>query len=176
MDTPTATTASTTMARQPTSWASRVAKAALVASLASLPLTLLAPSHAAMDPNSGVRVLNTANQCNEAPTGFDEYTMVMTGGLEGCLYTNILTDTTTLSGDYLETGLEIFVGSMNGGPEGIFTNAYRFEAKYAPDGTVIHGRYQHPIVDGSGIPVRGRFLRTPMINLGNVWTTVGIHP
>jgi Protein of unknown function (DUF3224) len=150
MNTPTTTTASTTTVREPASWASRVGKATLVASLASLPLTLVTPAHAAMDQFSGVGVLDTANQCDDAPDGFDQYTLVMTGDLEGCLYTNILTDRTTPSGVYLETGQEIFVGSLNGGPEGTFTTTYKFEAKFAPDGSEIHGRCQHPIVDGSG--------------------------
>ena len=79
-----------------------------------------------------------------------DFTMVMTGDLEGCWYTNIETARTTPSGMYLETGAEIFVGSLNGGPVGTFTTTYRFEAKFAPDGSEIHGRCQHPIVDGSG--------------------------
>ena len=103
-----------------------------------------------MDGISGVGILDVANQCNDAPDGFDEYTLVMTGSLEGCLYTDILTVRTTPSGAYLETGQEIFVGSLNGGPEGTFATTYRFEAKFAPDGSEIHGRCQHPIVDGSG--------------------------
>ncbi len=39
---------------------------------------------------------------------------------------------------------------LNGGPVGTFTTTYKFEAKFAPDGSEIHGRCQHPIVDGSG--------------------------
>jgi len=80
-----------------------------------------------------------------------DFTLVMTGDLEGCLYTNIETAKTTPSGVYLETGEEIFVGSLNGvGVAGTFTTTYKFEAKFAPDGSEIHGRCQHPIVDGSG--------------------------
>ena len=150
MDTPTTTTALTTTVREPGSWASRAGKAALVASLASLPLTLVTPAHAAMEQFSGVGVLATGNQCGDAPVGFDEYTLVMTGSLEGCLYTDILTARTTPSGVYLETGQEIFVGILNDGSPGTFTTTYKFEAKFAPDGSEIHGRCQHPIVDGSG--------------------------
>ena len=68
-----------------------------------------------MDQFSGVGVLATGNQCGDAPDGFDEYTLVMTGSLEGCLYTDILTARTTPSGVYLETGQEIFVGILNDG-------------------------------------------------------------
>lgn len=131
----------------------RVIKAALVASLASLPLTLTTPAHAAMEQISGVGVLAGANQCGAAPAAFGDFTdftLVMTGNLEGCLYTNIETARSTPSGVYLETGEEIFVGSLNGGPEGTFTTTYKFEAKFAPDGSEIHGRCQHPIVGGSG--------------------------
>ena len=150
MDTPTTTIASTATVREPGSWAKRVGKAALVLSLASLPLTLTTPAQAAMEHISGVGVLPVANQCNDAPTGFDQFILVMTGSLEGCLYTDIVTARSTPSGAYLETGQEIFVGSLNGGPEGTFTTTYKFEAKFAPDGSEIHGRCQHPIVDGSG--------------------------
>jgi hypothetical protein len=51
---------------------------------------------------------------------------------------------------YLETGQEIFVGSLDEGPVGTFTTTYKFESKIAPDGSEIHGRCQHPIVDGGG--------------------------
>jgi hypothetical protein len=104
-----------------------------------------------MDQISGVGLLDTANQCNDAvASDFTDFTLVMTGDLDGCLYTNIETARTTPSGMYLETGEEIFVGSLNGGPLGTFTTTYKFEAKFAPDGSEIHGRCQHPIVDGSG--------------------------
>ena len=151
MDTPTTTSAATTTVRESTSWGARAIKAALVASLASVPLTITTPANAAMDQISGVGVLDTTNQCNDAVgSDFVDFTLVMTGDLEGCLYTNIETSRTTPSGVYLETGEEIFVGSLNDGPVGTFTTTYKFEAKFAPDGSEIHGRCQHPIVDGSG--------------------------
>ena len=53
---------------------------------------------------------------------------------------------------YLESGEEVIVGSLNGGPVGTFTTTYRFESKWDPDpsGVELHGRCQHPIVKGSG--------------------------
>jgi len=152
MDTPTTRTASTTAMREPARGAARAIKAgALVASLASVPLTLTTTANAAMDQISGVGVVDTANQCDDAVgSDFMDFTMVITGDLEGCWYTDIETARTTPSGMYLETGKEIFVGSLNGGPVGTFTTTYKFEAKFAPDGSEIHGRCQHPIVDGSG--------------------------
>jgi hypothetical protein len=151
MDTLTTTTSSTTTVPHLARWAARASTSALVASLACVPLTLTTPANAAMDQISGVGVLDTTNRCNDAVgNDFMDFTMVMTGDLEGCWYTNIETARTTPSGMYLETGAEIFVGSLNGGPVGTFTTTYRFEAKFAPDGSEIHGRCQHPIVDGSG--------------------------
>ena len=125
-------------------------KAAIIASLAGLPLMLTTPANAAMAQLSGVGLLAEGAQCDAAPAGFDEFTIVMTGSLEGCLYTNILTATTTPSGMYLETGEEVFVGSLNGGSEGTFTTTYKFQAKFSPTGSEIHGRCEHPIAEGSG--------------------------
>ena len=53
---------------------------------------------------------------------------------------------------YLETGEEVFVGSLNGGPEGTFDTTYHFPSKWYPDvtGSEVHGRCLHPIVAGSG--------------------------
>jgi hypothetical protein len=137
-------------ARTPCESKPRAVKAAMVASLAGLPLMLTTPANAAMEQISGVAFLARAAQCDAAPTGFDEFTLVMTGSLEGCLYTNIHTARTTPSGVYLETGEEVFVGSLNGGPDGTFTTTYKFEAMFNPDGSEIHGQCQHPIVNGTG--------------------------
>ena len=151
MDTLTTTVASDPTVPQPASRAARVIKAALVASLVSLSLTLPTPAKAATDQISGVGVLDEApTQCNDAPAGFEDFTLVMTGSLEGCLYTKIVTARDTPSGVYLETGEEILVGTLNGGAVGTFTTTYKFEAKFNPDESEIHGRCQHPIVEGSG--------------------------
>jgi hypothetical protein len=73
----------------------------------------------------------------------------MSGSLEGCWYTNILTSKQTPSGVYLESGEELFVGSLNGA-QGSFTTTYKFEAKLTPTNVEIRGRCQHKIVAGSG--------------------------
>jgi hypothetical protein len=78
--------------------------------------------------------------------------LVMTGYLDGCLYTDILTTESSPSGTYRETGTELFVSSDPERP-GRFRTTYRFEAKYEDvDNLVgeIFGRCQHPIVEGSG--------------------------
>ena len=39
----------------------------------------------------------------------------LTGSLERCLYTGVVDSQLTPSGGYIETGPEMFVGSLNGG-------------------------------------------------------------
>jgi hypothetical protein len=117
---------------------------------------LSAPASAATTQVSGVGVFDAAGECGLPPSGyedFDDFTMVITGNLDGCWYTRVDTARSTPSGVYLETGEEVFVGSLNGGSEGTFTTTYKFESKWAPDvstGSEVHGRCQHPIVAGSG--------------------------
>ena len=98
-----------------------------------------------------------AVQCPGPPAGYEDFTtypgLVMTGSLEGCLYTKVNSAKETPSGVYLERGEEVFVGSLDGGPVGTFATTYRFESKWDPDvssGVEVHGRCQHPIVGGSG--------------------------
>ncbi len=98
-----------------------------------------------------------AVQCPAPPPGYADFTsypgLVMTGSLEGCLYTKVTTSKETPSGVYLESGEEVFVGSLDGGPVGTFATTYKFESKWDPDvssGVELRGRCQHPIVKGSG--------------------------
>ena len=77
--------------------------------------------------------------------------MVMTGSLEGCWYTKIIsaTDNGIPSGVYQERGEEVFVGSLDGGPVGTFSTTYKFTSKWNPDvstGSEVRGRCEHPIV------------------------------
>ena len=114
-----------------------------------------APASAATNQISGVAVFVTEGVCLPAPAGYGDFTQAMTGSLEGCWYTKIETkkDNGVPSGVYIESGKEIFVGSLNGGPEGTFSTTYKFESKWDPDvstGSEVHGRCQHPIVAGSG--------------------------
>jgi len=81
------------------------------------------------------------------------------GSLVGCWYTDAITyGKGNPSGTYQERGEETFVGSYYDadGNEigfGSFSTTYKFTGKFAPDGTEIHGRCQHPIVSGSGTGV-----------------------
>ena len=127
----------------------------LVMLVGGLLIALSAPANAATNQISGVAVFDTTGECSPPPTGYEDFTQVMTGSLDGCWYTNIETqkDNGAPSGVYIESGKEIFVGSLNGGPEGTFATTYKFESKWDPDvstGSEVHGRCQHPIVAGSG--------------------------
>ncbi|HWI01693.1 MAG TPA: hypothetical protein VNT27_15305, partial [Propionibacteriaceae bacterium] len=122
-----------------------------------LMVALAAPGGAATNQLSGVAVFDTVGVCPDPPTGYEDFTslppLVMTGSLEGCWYTKILTtkDNGAPSGIYQERGEEVFVGSLDGGPEGTFATTYKFTSKWDPDastGSEVHGRCEHPIVAG----------------------------
>ena len=68
---------------------------------------------------SGVGVFDTTGECGPPPAGYEDFTdftMVMTGDLDGCWYTKVETsqDNGAPSGVYLESGQEVFVGTLNG--------------------------------------------------------------
>jgi len=114
-------------------------------------LGLMAPAQAAGTTQIGGDA-GFGGACTDPPVGFDDYPgLTLTGDLEGCLYTNVVTSVQKPSGVWIETGHETFVGSLNGGAEGTFTTNYRFQGKYEPGFVVeIFGRCQHPIAAGSG--------------------------
>jgi hypothetical protein len=114
---------------------------------------IAAPANAASNKISETALLipsGPGGQCPDEPSYPDYSAIVMSGSLDGCWYTKILTAKQTPSGVYLESGEELFVGSLNGGPQGTFTTTYKFEAKLNPDGSEIRGRCQHKIVADSG--------------------------
>jgi hypothetical protein len=98
---------------------------------------------------SGVAFFDEADTCESASVGAD-FALLMTGDLDGCLYTFVQTAQSSPSGTYRETGTELFVAS-----DGVstFETTYRFEAKYEDVADLsgeIFGRCQHPIAEGSG--------------------------
>jgi hypothetical protein len=122
---------------------------------------------------SGVAFFDEAEAPVCAPVPGYDYALVMTGDLEGCLYTDVKTAESSPSGTYRETGTELFVGSYLDG-SGTFETTYRFEAKYEDVDTLsgeIFGRCQHPIVKGSGTGdfqgVTGRIDMKDDIEAGN---------
>jgi hypothetical protein len=131
--------------------------------MATMALTLLVASGVALAGGatqiSGVAVYDApaGGKCPDPPPGVasDYPPLVMTGRLDGCLYTDVLTTASSPSGTYRETGTEFFVGSYSG-RSGTFATTYRFEGKYEDVDNLIgeiFGRCQHPIVEGSGTGV-----------------------
>src|SRR3954469_5515681 len=93
-----------------------------------------APVNAATPQLSGDAVYDTTGKvCGPPPPGYADFTsydpLVMRGSLAGCWYTKVVTARQMPSGVYLETGEEVFVGTLNGGPAGMFATTYRFEAR-----------------------------------------------
>jgi len=124
----------------------------------SLAMGLVAPANAAgtTQVSGSGSYDTTGSECGTPPAGFDDYPgLILTGDLEGCLYTDVVTskDLGAPSGIYIETGRELVVASLDGGPVGTFTTTYRFESTWDPDvstGAETKGRCQHPITVGSG--------------------------
>jgi hypothetical protein len=106
---------------------------------------------------SGVANFAEPGECPDPPdSDFDWLTIVFRegkGSLEGCWYTKLGSSKQNgaPSGIWQEGGEEIFVGSLNDGPEGTFTTTYKFTGKFDPyfddnfliDFVEIHGRCQH---------------------------------
>jgi hypothetical protein len=113
---------------------------------------------AAMTQIAGDAYYDTAGAvCGPPPAGYAAFTsyppLVLRGSLAGCWYTKAETSVQITSGVYLETGEEVFVGTLNGGPIGTFATTYRYESKWDPNastGTEIVGRCQHDLVTGTG--------------------------
>jgi hypothetical protein len=98
---------------------------------------------------SGVGFFDEDDLCDSGNMGAD-FALIMTGDLEGCLYTFVETQESSPSGTYRETGTELFVDSDGADA---FEKTYRFEAKYEDVANLSgeqFGRCQHPIVEGSG--------------------------
>jgi hypothetical protein len=123
----------------------------MLAAATLLALILAAPAALAGGATqiSGVAFFDEADTCDSASVGAD-FALLMTGDLDGCLYTFVQTAQSSPSGTYRETGTELFVASDGAGT---FETTYRFEAKYEDVADLsgeIFGRCQHPIVEGSG--------------------------
>ena len=126
-----------------------------------LVMTGSAPASARSNQISGVAVFDlSGSSCTGPPAGYSDFVsyppLLLSGSLEGCWYTKVdaVHDNGAPSGVYIETGREVFVGSLEGGPVGVFATTYQFESKWDPDvatGSELRGRCQHPIVEGSAI-------------------------
>ncbi len=117
---------------------------------------------------SGIAYFDDTGTCDDPITNeagaSPDFALIMTGDLEGCLYTFVETFECHPGGTYKETGNEIFVGDGSPGNDGTFTTSYQVIAKFndCPNlADQIWGMCHHPIVANSGTGdyegVRGRF-------------------
>lgn len=119
------------------------------AALASV-MALAAPASAAgVTQISGIAVYDGNSEepgnCDELESGLT--LELISGDLIGCWYTTDATASATPSGVVNERGTETFIGEWNGVPVR-FDTTYKFTGMFDVDGNEIHGRCQHPIVDG----------------------------
>jgi hypothetical protein len=124
----------------------------VAATLLALILAVASPALAARGATqiSGVGVLDEAGTCDDPEGEGADFALIMTGDLDGCLYTFVETAQSSPSGTYREMGREHFIDSEG---DDTFETTYRFEAKYEDVDNLageIFGRCQHPIVKGSG--------------------------
>lgn len=120
--------------------------------LVSVAVTLPFPALAAGATQiSGIGFFASDEQCPDTAALGADFAVILTGDLEGCLYTFVETAVCSPSGAYRETGHELFVAE--GSMDDTFGTTYRFEGKYQDCANLageIVGRCQHPIVKGSG--------------------------
>ena len=126
-----------------------------VVALITVVLTVTSPAQAG-GPNkiAGVGDDKDVGNCTDLDS---DLLLRMTGDLDGCLYTFIESSECSPSGEYRETGTEVFIGNYNGQP-GRFGTTYVFKARFTecdvntgtPGGDEIVGGCIHPIVAGSG--------------------------
>jgi hypothetical protein len=122
---------------------------------------------------SGMGYYSEPGQCSDPEGAASDYSLMLTGDLQGCVYVFVETSRCVPGGAYIETGTETFVGSYNGAA-GTFRTTYRFTATYrdcANLGGQIAGRCQHPLIAGSGkgafAGVTGRIDMTDDVKAGN---------
>lgn len=99
---------------------------------------------------SGVGVFVSTEECPaDSPNVYPP--IKMTGGLVGCWYTDeVEVLHFTDNGAYQESGTETFVGCLADGTTcGTFSTTYKFTAKYAADGSELHGHCEHKLVNGT---------------------------
>ena len=119
-------------------------------------LAMVAPPASASPVVMGLQTVNAAGDaCTDASAD-----LTMAGGLVGCWYIDSLVQTgETPSGNAMFSGTEHFTGCVNSDgdavcdpdePFGTFSTTFTFSAKFDADGNEIHGRCNHPIVDGDG--------------------------
>jgi len=123
----------------------------VVVLLAAMSMLLVVPIGAAgaLEPNvEGLSV--GVDEC-EGDSGI--FTLALEGSLEGCLYTDVVTEEKFGNGVFMDRGFETFVGcwdSPDGELCGTLSTSYVYTATFAPDGTQLTGGCTHPILSGTG--------------------------
>ena len=101
---------------------------------------------------SGVGFFSEPGECEDVEGAGSDFSIRMTGDLEGCHYVYVESAVCTPGGTYRERGTETFVGEYNGA-SGTFRTTYLFTARFADCANLVGeivGRCQHPRVAGSG--------------------------
>lgn len=117
-------------------------------------------AHGTHQQIAGVGYFAGPGECEEAipnsKGNLPDFALVLTGDLEGCLYTYVEAGDCSPNGVYIEDGNEKFVGTTAWGDEGSFDTIYRFVAHFGSQEDCINfvnqvrGRCMHPIVAGTG--------------------------
>jgi len=126
------------------------ALAVALAATAALAVAAVSAGGAKNTQIGGQGVYDADGNCNASPYA-TTFALDLTGDLVGCLYSVWEQTVGAPSGVYQEKGVETFDGCLADGVTcGTFTTAYTWTAKFAPDGSQINGRCQHPITGGTG--------------------------
>ena len=100
-----------------------IRRGTMLAAVTLLALILAAPALAGGATQiSGVAFFDEADTCDSASVGAD-FALLMTGDLDGCLYTFVQTAQSSPSGTYRETGTELFVASDSEGADTFTTKS-----------------------------------------------------
>lgn len=135
----------------------RLTSVALTALMVALMMVVLVvPSPVVADGATqiaGIAYYAATGEGTDAAGQGADFTLRMTGDLEGCHYIFIETAECSPSGIYHESGTETFVGRYNG-QTGTFRTSYHASAKFADCAHLageIFGRCEHPIIADSGM-------------------------
>jgi hypothetical protein len=131
----------------------------LVAVAIAMIVVVALPASAASSVVMGLQTVNVAGDaCAD-----ESADLTMAGGLVGCWYIDTFTPdpfdpaSYTAGGTAVFSGTEHFTGCVNADgdavcdpdePFGTFSTTFTFTAKFDADGNEVHGRCNHPIVNG----------------------------
>jgi hypothetical protein len=128
-----------------------VIRAVVALAIITGPVSVALPAGAAGQAVVVSGVLSPPNGTECPLEAGDLGALVATGSLEGCWYlvTQVVDHANDNGGGFRAHGTERFAGCL-GERCGNFFTTFTFTAKFAADGTEIHGRCHHPVVAGDG--------------------------